>query len=787
MFYDRKEERKKLSESIQEKEKNQAKIILLYGYSGVGKTGLMSELFRTDLSPIPHIQIQNSKIAPSMIENCFYLNRFYEEMLRRSKDTLSPDNLSRQHPLVTLRFRQLCRFLIRWLSSLAHLYEKETFIEDQYKADLLQKRDFIVECLNNTQYIVDFENIQYIDRQSFDFLKDIISQARKTVFVFEYTLDEDSQSSYQKFYAELSRFDAKIECFFLERLNDADALRLATVKPKSELDQDSILESYHRSQGNLYQIILYDRSAPGHEDQIQNRVKELAQHSNQSNELFLLNLVYLNGGKFETQRLRMIVTTPNSNIQLCLPQKEFDRVLGKIISAKMLIQKQNYVCIHDSLLSALEEQPANPVLYSAYGVLTNYYVSQSPSDKSAQIYRLSQLFSLYLRFMDEQLLTILPSIRKAVLSYKYPQDIYNKLEQFITLLKEQPNTNKKMHQAVCELLIELSIELGDSEKSWELFSELRDLDPNRSRLLKARIYELGMGTAEVDAISELVLDAEENSKEKLLLQLSQIHVAMRVWPQSETLALVQQVVQNDAYRLYPEYAFALADYAELVDNSQKAQDLYQEGIALLEENHRNELASCLYANMCMSLGYLGRLQEAKDCLSKIRRDGINEPVYLNNSVVLDLLQEHITEDSVKTLQDALLLRVNRFEEIIIRNNLLIAWILLKNWTCADMEYQYLCKSEFETFRYGEFLQMNYQNFLFYSKEQNRIEDIRFWEKKLTDLAASSNTSAGTKAVIYAMLHKDTSTVFYGNFSYRAEFLCPWGIPPAYADNAFSAK
>ena len=344
----------------------------------------------------------------------------------------------------------------------------------------------------------------------------------------------------------------------------------------------------------------------------------------------------------------------------------------------MLIQKQNYVCIHDSLLSALEEQPPNPVLYSAYGVLTNVYASQSPSDKPAQIYRLSQLFALYLRFVDDQLLTILPEIRRAVLSYKYPQDVYKKLEQFTALLQKQPNTNKKLRQAVCELLIELCIELGDSKKSWELFSELYDIDPTRSRLLKARIYELGMGTAEVDAISELVSDAEENSRERLMLRLSQIHVAMRVWPQSETLALVRQVVQNDAYQRYPEYAFALADFAELVDNSQRALDIYQEGIALLEQNHRNELASCLYANMCMSLGYLGRLQEAKDCLSKMCKDGINAPVYLNNSVVLELLQNHATESAVKMLQDALLLRVNRFEEIIIRNNLFIAWTLLKN-------------------------------------------------------------------------------------------------------------
>ena len=77
----------------------------------------------------------------------------------------------------------------------------------------------------------------------------------------------------------------------MKRLNDTDALRLAAVKPEHELDKDSILKSYHRSNGNLYQIILYDGNTPEQEDQIQNRVKELVQHSSQSTELFLLNQI----------------------------------------------------------------------------------------------------------------------------------------------------------------------------------------------------------------------------------------------------------------------------------------------------------------------------------------------------------------------------------------------------------------------------------------------------------------------------------------------------------------
>lgn len=789
VFYDREIERDKMSISIQKKGEK-AKIILLYGHTGVGKTGLMSELFHTVLSPCPHARIQISKIAPDTIEKCFYLNQIYEELLKQSKDDLSPENLNSEHPLVSLRFRQLLRFLLRWGSSILHIYEKETFFEDQSSADLIQKRDFIVECLNKKPYIVDLENVQFIDRQSFDFLKDIVSHARNTVFVFEYTLRDDKPNSYEDFYAELSRFDADIERFFLERLNDTDALKLAVEKPKDEYDREKILNSYHQSNGNLYQIILYDSNTFNTSNQIQSRIEDLVQQSKKSTELFLLNLVYLNGGKIEKKLLRSLVTDSEISGQFHLPHREFEEALGEIIKAHLMDYsvKQGNISIHDSILTALEDQPLNPVLFDAYGVLVNFYSAKISTVKSVDIYCLAKLFSLYLRFKDEQLLTILPAIRTAVLSYKYPQEIYQRLEQFIDLLPERSaGSEAKLHQAVCKLLVELCIELGDTKKAWEIFSYLKKLDPSEERLLKARIYELGMDIAEVNAISELSSVAPKNSREKLLLELSQIHVAMRVQPQAETHALVLEVVQNKAYSIYSEYAFALADLAELVDDSLEAINLYQEGISLLESHCRHELSACLYANMCMSLGYLGRLEEGRDCLSKMYKDGLNEPVYLNNSVALDLLESNITKDSIKKLQDALLLRVNRFEELIIRNNLLITSTLQTNWEIADAEYDYLRESGFEAFRYGEFLQMCYQNLFFYCTRRGYLEQASSWKTRLTDLAASPNISEGTKMVIDAMLHQDSSKIFYGNYPYRAEFLCYWGIPPSYVDSAFSAK
>lgn len=779
MFYDRDLERAQLTDMLQNPQAPIAKIILLLGYSGVGKTGLMSELFSTSLKGQAHVHIHVTSLSPTAIEGGYFFNRLYDSILKKRKEQKDSD-ISQMVPLVSLRLRQFSRFLLRWIASLAHIYENEPFIERKEDAEPLQKLDFIVDCLNETPYIVDFENVQRIDAQSLDFLQIIADRAPHTVFVFEYTLEPQNECAFQHFYAEINRFRANIHQFRLERLNEEDALRLSKVPIANETQKENILKNYREKNGNLYQIILYNDQMPNIPDQIQKKIYSLVHDRTQATALFLLNLCYLNGGTISKDTLRTLTTIPSGeNRRIQMSESQLAPLLKNLLSQGIIKEKNGGLTIHDSVLQALEHQENTPMLYVAYNTLVQHYSTWEPIESQQQVYRLSQLFSLYLRFTDDRLLTILPDIRRSVVACKYPQAIYLSLQKFIDLLHQQTNVNPNVYQEVNKLLFDICIETGDTDTAWEILSHLTSLSSGEERLLKARIHELGMKQEDLNAINELIVAADIDPYERLMLELSRIHVAMRILPQAETVKLVREIVADEAYQQYPEYAFVLSDLAELIDSPKAAIDLYRQGISQLVHCGKKRLAGYLYTNVCMSYGYMGELENAQRSLEKARDAGIDEAVYLNNLVVLALLRQDASEECVAQLQNALLLHSNLFERLIIQNNLLIVHVLLQNWTEANDIFRYLQTSEFETFQYGEFLQMCYQNLLFYCENQSLSEEAELYRNNINELIQSKEISQGTKAVAKAMLLRDlTSDIFYAKYPYRAEFLCYWGIPPA---------
>lgn len=780
MFYDREEERKTLTNMLKNPAENVAKIVLLVGYSGVGKTGLMSELFSTTLCQKEHMQLHISNIASTSIESCYYFNRLYEELLNRNRKQSSSDTKSLR-PLTSLRTHQFVRFVARWIASFLHIYESESLLRDKKSADLSQKLEFVIDALNCMPCIVDIENIQKIDMQSLEFLGEIVKRCKQSVFVFEYTLEEKCNDDiFYKFYSEIERFEAETEIFRLERLNEVDALRLSPIQIRSPEQKNKLLETYHKKNGNLYQILLCNEQVLNISDQIHEKVCSFVEDPAKADELFLLNLCYLNGGSISKELLRVLTTLSTyGQFHSLFSERHLFELTKSLADQSILKSKNGTFCIHDSVLFELQNQKATPILFKAYKTLVQHYTMWTPVKPEEQVYRLSQLFSLYLRFADDQIISILPDIRRAVIACKYPQAIYHSLNQFAERLEQQQSANPTVRCEIYKLLAEICIEAGDKETALEMFGHLGDCAGEEMRLLKARIYELGMTQNDYNEITKLIEASPLNSYERFLLELSRIHVALRIKTQAEAFSLIMQVVKNCAYQQYPEYAFALADQAELIDSPSEAVALYQKGIRHLTDCNMKQLAGYLYTNICMSYGYLGELQLAEENLKYAKKAGIDEAVYLNNIAALQLLRGIPTEKTESQLTNALLLRSNFFERLIIHNNLLITLILLRKWSQAEREYDYLRQADFAKFQYGEFLQMYYQNLLFYCREHNLKEDEQLYRGKLLELIESPSVTAGTRKIAEAMLRQSgTSNIFYAKYPYRAEFLCYWGIPPS---------
>ena len=777
-FYDREPERKIISDIIKNDECDGTRIILLYGHSGVGKSRLIEQMFSTVFKHQPHLQVKIPNIpnlSSSALRSYEYFNRLYEVILAKCKDELNADDPRSSDPLINYRVSQGINLAVQVAASSVGL---DPLLGDTEKIELLLKRDFVLEYLKKTPHLVDIHNIQAIDPHSWDILKEIIEQLHQSVFVLEYTLENEIDNGHLRLCIEFRQSKCDVKLINLKSLNDTDALRLLPNKTPVGLERKLILKAYRESCGNLCQIIFYYDSNPNSSDFIKETLLEMVRDKKQSTNLFLLNIVYLHRGRLTENSLKYFATSTELNS--CHPfisDLTFGKAFEYLISQKFVQEHEGELFIHDSVLAALNKQMDNPVLRQAYQTLVYYYTSWKTSTLDQQAYRLSQLFFLYLRFGDGQLLSILPEIRRHVLSNKYPQVIYQSLRGYIDDLNQQPNPSPVLYREVYKLLTEICIEAGDAKTAWEMINNIHGMPPEELRVLKGRVYELGMQKEQISAISTLIEESAPNSYERLLLELSKLHVALRVLPQKESNKLIQIVVENQQYRQFPEFAFVLSDQAELVDSPQRAIDLYQEGIRMLMDAGQLRLAGCLYTNICMSYGYMGKLEEAERNLTLAKESGIDEPVYLNNLVALDLLRKQVTPQNARMLKDALLLHANKFEQLIIHNNLLIVQVLLKEWKQADAEYNYLKESGFETFQYGEFLHLCYQNLFFYCSRKGLKKERAIYLDCLRSLSNSPNTNEGTKSVIRAMLEKRTdSDIFYAQYPYRAEFLCYWGIP-----------
>ena len=148
------------------------KIILLTGISGVGKSGLVEKLSQSELLRDVIVSVRVSKSSIDTIENQQYFNALYKVVVKYAKSKMF-DNIP---------------------SPMQQGEEGESII---------RKKEYISYLLSTTNIILDIENIQNIDTQSLEILKEIICESKHQTYIFEYTLTRDNDAHYENFYKEL--------------------------------------------------------------------------------------------------------------------------------------------------------------------------------------------------------------------------------------------------------------------------------------------------------------------------------------------------------------------------------------------------------------------------------------------------------------------------------------------------------------------------------------------------------------------------------------------------------
>lgn len=767
-FLNRHKEQNELT-SLLQNESSENRIILLTGYSGVGKTGLMRQLFSTTLHGNNHIRLQISKKASQSIENGYYINRLYKAFFMHMSERASISNYRFLFfPVIKNVVATLVRSILGYLGK----PENDHIIEPETDPSLIRKRDYIVACLKSNTYIIDIENVQNIDALSLEIIADIISKTTGTKWVFEYTLQNKNQGDFISLLGELQDCNANITKYFIQQLEVNIAIDLLPEKGLSTREKNRAATLYKNSHGNLFEIIYFDLwDTSTSESSLKDVVLSLCNNKSKKNHLFILDLILLNDGSFHKQTLHTIVTTSKyTPIQDSL----FYRIVGELVKEKLISEEENYYTIHDSLFDELEKQSPNPILYSAYGELVNYYTNQNSVD---YLEKELHLFSLFLQFADDRLLTILPDIKHYVLSSNSPQRMIAILTLFKEKYEKHPVANFSAFQEVHIFLAEVYIRAGNQEAAQQTLDCFPNkLESPQLRYLQAQVYELSMEGSVCPKIDSILARVTPNSLEELLIKLCKLHVMMRCFSEKKTIEYAKEICRNETYMRFPAYAFALASYSELQNSSEVSINCCKAGIKLLERSKYKEFVCYLHLNMGAYYTYSENYEQGQAFFKLALDENVDYYMYLNNISALELFRYRTSESVCNNLRDALLLVSNRFEYLIIRNNLLIAYLLLEKWDQAKNEYEYLLGSGFESFHYDEFLQMNYQNQLFYCIKTNNEDGITKHTKQIVKIIQNPNTNEGTRKVAKDMLEK--SRIKNLITPCRPELLCFWGVPPA---------
>lgn len=765
-FYNRVKETKQIVDFISSSDQKKNKIILLGGKTGVGKSGLVRKILRHDLRNQASIIVAISKVSPDTIENLHYINAIYRQMSKLAREYFF-DTVPSPFLQGLLNVKNLIRFGMEVIWS-KYVGNENRLCEPVEEPSVIRKKNYIIGLLNRRHYLLDIENIQNIDTQSLEILQDIIMQLDGITLILEYTIDENHTcGQFNSFYNELSTkiFKADVSAFLIDMLKFEEAKKLAP----PGISESRLEAIYRESEGNLVNIILSETTLDSDDSPIQAQLSLLS-----SNEKFLANLIYLNGGTISLSVMCHIVAgsrnaPPLSPVSLT--------ALIDQLEDRHIIQRGNDDSIkifHDSIIAELEAQTANPILFSAFDVLKSFYFEQL--QVSQDEYTIEQLFRLCVKFSDPEILKLFPCIKKLVRKYKYPQDTVKKLTQIRNEMKQNGAANYAVIREVSLFLTTLCLELGFAEEAQQNLNIVYSDKNPYHRALQAAIYTLDFSNDTSMKKAKELANLAHSARESLTIRLCLLSGEMARLSTRESAAIAKQILETEKFQSFFEYAFLLRNYAELVQDYDESIALCQEALRRFKDGGRTDLCAQVQVSMSMFYSYKGQLKIARKLLYEAgKADCILECYLLNNLSVLDLLSRRQTNQTAKNLWDALLICNDAYEKIIIMCNLLVCYIELGNRKQAEEMRTMIETQEYERFQYEEFLHIVYQDLYYCYVSFGYLEQADKLKAQLCKLVNGTSESMAHRIGKFQLKGEHCSKEFFSNFPFRVDFLGAWNV------------
>lgn len=740
------------------------KIILLTGISGVGKSGLVEKLTQSSLLDKIILSVKVSKSSIDTIENQQYFNAIYKTVTKYAKNKTFDKVLSPAQQGV-MSLKNFFRIMVSIIKNKLGINESDSWSEPEENESIVRKKDYLIYILNKNNIILDIENVQNIDTQSLEILKEIICETTCKTFIFEYTFTKDNYKHYQNLYKELRDINSYIWCYRVEKMDFQIAKKLAPQNIPINDRELNIL--YDRSEGNLMEIILASENTDKNVSNIDVNIKRLSK-----NEKYILYLVFLYNSPISYDELATMIVENEYSIILDFEQTK--DIIESLCNKNILIFDEHLIKIkHDSISDILVQHMASPILYYAYTTLKNYLNKRIEKNQ----YVIEKLLSLYLKFSDQDLLMILPKVKQFILNIKYPDLIVKKLDFFREHILNLGTLGFKGVYYLTLMLVEVCVNKKMGETAQKNLDLIYDETNEYHIALQAQIYSLQENMEAHDALNKLIQGIPSFNRLRLICEICLLYLKTKLHPFTITKAYGEELINNISYQQYTEYAFLLRNFAELCDETTQCTELYLKSIEIFKSKKMYHEMASVYISLSMINAYIGNIGKSYQCIKyaeMLDKRDLSLCYILNNKAVLEILKRNYTEFTEKKLRNSLLLSVSRYERLIINSNLMIYYCLIENFNRAKDIADAIETSNYLDFNYEELLHIIYQDlYYFYSVFGHNQDKLNYYYNQILLLINDPNTRQSTKLLASGMNHLVESEIFYTQFPYRVDFLGYW--------------
>lgn len=764
-FYNRKIDRKIIEEKILDTKDNKNIIIFLCAESGVGKSALIEHIELLHIFKYPFINLKFNSFTDNIVENGYFLKKLHQQIDLYCRDNSAAPFNDLQYSLLSFE---------KWKSNLKKVIQNIAYLSDvsfsnSKNEDILDMINYIKYVLNETQLIINIENFQCIDYDSLDAILSLTASCQKNIFIFQYTLNENNSDNLSKLMVNFQKDNNNVCRINLDMLDFDEAQKLLPKNQYSMSELYQIRKTYIKEKGNLYQIKTYN-SQHNTSNYIKSTIKSL-----DTDKKYILYLVALSQDGINEKNLVYLLKNSNENEKI-IKYGKYDLIINSLLQDELIEFSMGIYHVPDPIMKEIDGIIQDPILFTAYSKLLSFYkyCLKNNTDYEENFFR---LFSLCTKFNDPIFLDYLPEFKKMFLNVKYPKRNIQSIKIYTNNLKEYLNDSFIYKEKIYSTLIEILIENNDPENAEFYLKQIYNPKINNHIIMYSKIYLLKATKESIQDIDDLLLNIVDKQTE-LIVSLSKLQLLMKLETYNVAYSYALSLYNNKEYSSYKAYGFAISNLAEFYDDAKIAINFYLDAIDHFKKFNCEEYEKLLYSNLSMSFGYLGKLEESLVYINKIPQNNReNTHLYYNNRAVIDILSNQVTEVTITYLENALYMSIYEYEQLIIHNNLLISYILLKDYDNIEKEYKHIINSNFEKYKNAEFLIMNYRNILFYSYFKKNNDEINLYIHKIQKLISSENINIGIKKIGNAVIkRKSDSEFYYSKLQFHPEFVCFWGVP-----------